>query len=165
MQKTLQIRATGHWSPLTDTLAHMKLVENKKLRMTYTVLDTYQAGIELEGNEVKSIRKKLGSLDGSKVIIRGGEAFLVGSYIPPYQPANTPTSYDEHRTRRLLLTKEEIKRLAIEEEKGLTLHPISLYSFNNLIKCDVGVCKKLQQHDKRDKVKEHIERREIRLRE
>jgi SsrA-binding protein len=144
----------------------MKLLDNKKLRMTYDVLETLQAGLELQGYEVKSLRKKLGSLDGSKVIIRGGEAFLVGSYIPAYQPANTPKSYDEHRTRRLLLNKEEIARLASEEQKtGLTLHPISLYNSHNLIKCEVAICKKLQKHDKRDKVKEEIERREIRLRE
>ncbi len=144
----------------------MKLVENKKLRMVYTVLDTYPAGIELLGYEVKSLRQKLGSLDGSKIIIRGGEAFLVGSYIPAYQPANTPKSYDEHRTRRLLLTKEEIGKLAHEEEnKDLTLHPISLYLKNNLVKCEVALCKKLQKHDKREKVKEEISRREMRLKE
>lgn len=144
----------------------MKLVENKKLRMVYTVLDTSQAGIELLGYEVKSLRQKLGSLDGSRIIIRGGEAFLVGSYIPAYQPANTPKSYDEHRTRRLLLTKEEIGKLAYEEEnKDLTLHPISLYLKNNLVKCEVALCKKLQKHDKREKVKEEISRREMRLKE
>ncbi len=144
----------------------MKLVENKKLRMVYTVLDTSQAGIELLGYEVKSLRQKLGSLDGSKIIIRGGEAFLVGSYIPAYQPANTPKSYDEHRTRRLLLTKAEIAKLAHEEEnKDLTLHPISLYLKNNLVKCEVALCKKLQKHDKREKVKEEISRREMRLKE
>jgi SsrA-binding protein len=85
----------------------MKLVENKKLRLVYDVVDTLQAGLELQGYEVKSLRQKLGSLDGSKVIVRGGEAFLVGSYIPAYQPANTPKSYDEHRTRRLLLKKKK----------------------------------------------------------
>lgn len=144
----------------------MKLVENKKLRLAYDVLHTYQAGMELEGHEVKSLRQKLGSLDGSKVIIRGGEAYLVGSYIPPYQPANTPKSYDEHRTRRLLLNKAELFELAQEEGKtGLTLHPISLYNTHNLIKCEIAVCKKLQKHDKRDKVKEQIDRREMRLRE
>lgn len=141
----------------------MKLVENKKLRMTYDVVETYQAGIELEGYEVKSLRDKLGSLDGSKVIIRGGEAFLVGAYIPPYQPANTPKSYDEHRTRKLLFKKDEIAKLASEEEKQtLTLHPISLYTIRNLVKCDVALCRKLQKHDKREKVKEEISRREMR---
>lgn len=143
----------------------MKLVENKKLRMTYDVIDTYQAGMELEGHEVKSLRNKLGSLDGSKVIIRGGEAFLVGSYIPPYQPANTPKSYDEHRTRRLLLKKDEIAKLANEEEKrDLTLHPISLYIKNNLVKCEVALCKKLQKHDKRENIKKDIARRELKER-
>ena len=144
----------------------MKLVENKKLRLTYSVSETYQAGIELEGSEVKSLRARLGSLEGSKVVIRGGEAFLVGAYIPPYQPANTPKNYDEHRTRRLLLTKEEIALLAQAEEKSdLTLHPISLYTKGSFIKCDVAVCKKLHKHDKREKVKEEISRREMRLRE
>lgn len=144
----------------------MKLVENKKLRMVYDVLETYQAGVELEGGEVKSLRAKLGSLDGSKIIIRGGEAFLVGSYIPPYQPANTPKSYDEHRTRKLLLHKEELHTLVQEEQnKDLTLHPISLYIKNNLVKCEVALCKKLQKHDKREKVKEEISRREMRLKQ
>jgi SsrA-binding protein len=141
----------------------MKLVENKKLRLTYEVAETYQAGIELEGQEVKSLRQKLGSLEGSKVIIRGGEAFLVGAYIPPYQPANTPKSYDEHRTRKLLLNREEIARLAGEEEtKGLTIHPISLYTTKNLVKCEIAVCKKLQKHDKRETLKKEIARRELR---
>ena len=144
----------------------MNLVENKKLRLTYQVLDTYSSGIELEGFEVKALRQKLGSLEGSKVIIRGGEAFLVGAYIPPFQPANTPKSYDEHRTRKLLLTKEELQDLAHEEEKeNLTLHPISLYTKGSFIKCDVAICKKLQKHDKREKVKEEISRREARLKE
>jgi SsrA-binding protein len=144
----------------------MKLVENKKLRLTYEVMETYQAGVELEGHEVKSLRQKLGSLEGSKIIIRGGEAFLVGAYIPPYQPANTPKSYDEHKTRRLLLTKEELAKLAQEEEKGdLTLHPISLYTKGSFIKCEIAVCKKLQKFDKRQKMKEEISRREARLRE
>ncbi|MBP9782751.1 MAG: SsrA-binding protein SmpB [Candidatus Pacebacteria bacterium] len=144
----------------------MKLVENKKLRLVYEVMDTYTAGIELVGHEVKALRQKLGSLEGSKVIIRGGEAFLVGSYIPPYQAANTPASYDEHRTRRLLLNKKEIAELLHQEEvRGLTVHPISLYIKNNLVKCDIALCKKLQKHDKREKVKQEISRREMRLRE
>jgi SsrA-binding protein len=159
----LKYGVTIHCKLPTIYYPHMKLVENKKLRMVYDVLDTYSAGIELEGGEVKALRQKLGSLDGSKVIIRGGEAFLVGSYIPPYQPANTAKSYDEHRTRRLLLTREELHRLVQEEQnKDLTLHPISLYIKNNLIKCDIALCKKLQKHDKREKVKEEISRREIR---
>jgi len=144
----------------------MRLIESKKLHLTYIITDTKEAGIELFGFEVKSLRKKQGSLEGAKVIVRGGEAFLVGSYIPPYQAANTPASYDEHRTRRLLLNKKEIAELLHQEEvRGLTIHPISLYIKNNLVKCDIALCKKLQKHDKREKVKQEISRREMRLRE
>ena len=66
----------------------MKLVENKKLHLTYVIEDSCEAGLELIGHEVKTLRSKLGSLEGARVIIRGGEAFLVGAYIPPYQPKN-----------------------------------------------------------------------------
>jgi SsrA-binding protein len=143
----------------------MKLVENKKLRLAYNVLDTYQAGIELEGFEVKSLRQKLGSLEGSKIIIRGGEAFLVGSYIPPYQPANTPKSYDERRTRKLLLTKKELAELAQEEgSNGLTIHPLSWYTKGPYVKCELALCRRVQAHDKRETIKKDIARREVRAR-
>lgn len=141
----------------------MKLVVNKKLTLTYSILETFETGIELLGHEVKSLRAHLGSLDGAKVIIRGGEAFLVGSYIPPYQPNNTEKGYDPHRTRRLLLSKEEIMTLVRKEEStNLTMHPVSCYTKKNLIKCEVALCKKLQKHDKRESIKKDIARREQR---
>lgn len=142
----------------------MKLVTNKKLTLTYSVVETLEAGIELFGFEVKSVRSKLGSLDGSKVIIRGGEAFIVGSYIPPYQASNSPKNYDEHRTRRLLLSKEQIASIASKEQaKTLTTHPFSLYTKGPHIKCEVVLCKKLQKHDKRESIKKDIARREQRI--
>jgi SsrA-binding protein len=141
----------------------MKLVENKKLHLTYVINDSYDAGIELFGFEVKAIRKKQASLEGAKIIVRGGEAFLVGVYIAPYQAANTPKDYDSYRTRRLLLQKKEIEELyALEQAKTLTLHPNSLYSKNNLIKCEVAVCKKKDARDKREDIKKDIARRELR---
>lgn len=141
----------------------MRLVESKKLHLTYIITDTKEAGIELFGFEVKSLRKKQGSLEGAKVIVRGGEAFLVGGYIPPFQPANTPKSYDPYRTRRLLLSKVEIYDLySLEQSKTLTLAPHSLYLKNNLIKCEVAVCKKKDAHDKREDIKKNISRREMR---
>lgn len=142
----------------------MKLVLNKKVTLTYSVIETLEAGIELYGFEVKALREKLGSLDGSKVVIRGGEAFIVGSYIPPYQAANTPKDYDAMRTRRLLLSKPTIEHIAKKEESAnLTTHPISLYTKNNLIKCEIALCKKLQKHDKRETIKKEIARRESRI--
>ena len=141
----------------------MRLVESKKLHLTYVISDTKEAGIELFGFEVKSIRKKQGSLEGAKVIIRGGEAFLVGAYIPPFQPANTPKNYDSYRTRRLLLNKEEVFELyTLEQSKTLTLAPHSLYLKNNLIKCEVAVCKKKNTRDKREDIKKSITHRETR---
>jgi SsrA-binding protein len=141
----------------------MKLVTNKKLTLTYSILETIEAGVELLGHEVKALRAHLGSLDGAKVIIRGGEAFLVGSYIPAYQPNNTEKGYDAHRTRKLLLSKEELMTLVRKEEStNLTMHPVSWYTKKNLIKCEVALCKKLQKHDKRDSIKKEIARREER---
>ncbi len=141
----------------------MKLVENKKIGMTYVITETIQAGMELFGFEVKSLRQKLGSLEGARIIVRGGEVFLVGSYIPPYQAANTPKSYDPYRTRRLLLTKAEIERLhGTEKAKTLTLVPNSLYLSKNLVKCGVALCKKKNAGDKREDIKKDIARRELR---
>jgi len=141
----------------------MSLLESKKLHLTYVITDTKEAGIELFGFEVKALRKKLGSLDGAKVIVRGGEAFIVGAYIPPFQPANTPKSYDPYRTRRLLFSKAELFDLyALEQSKTLTLAPHSLYLKNTYIKCGVALCKKKQAKDKREEIKKDISRREVR---
>ena len=122
-----------------------------------------EAGIELFGFEVKSLRNKQGSLDGAKIIVRGGEAYLVGAYIPPYQASNTPKSYDPYRTRKLLLNKNQIVDLyAIEQGKTLTLAPHSLYLKNTLIKCEIALCKKKNARDKREDIKKDITRRELR---
>jgi SsrA-binding protein len=126
----------------------MKLVDNKKLHLTYVITDTHEAGMELFGFEVKA---------------RGGEVFMVGAYIPAYQAANTDKSYDPYRTRRLLFKKKEIIDLyGLEQSKTLTLAPVSLYSKNNLIKCEVAVCKKKDSRDKREDIKKDIARRELR---
>ena len=141
----------------------MKLIDNKKLHLTYIISDTIEAGIELFGFEIKTLRKKQGGIDGAKVIVRGGEAFLVGAYIPPYQVANTPKSYDPYRTRKLLLKKSEIINLhSHEQSKTLTIAPHSLYLKNNLIKCEVAICKKKNSRDKREDIKKDIARREMR---
>lgn len=143
----------------------MKLIESKKLHLTHVITDTYQAGVELFGFEVKAIRKKQASLEGAKVLIRGGEAFLVGVYIAPYQAANTPKSYDAYRTRKLLLKKSEVMELYNHEQaKTLTLTPNSLYDTHGLIKCEVAVCKKKDSKDKREDIKKDIARRELRER-
>src|SRR3989344_701287 len=111
------------------------LLEYKKARMKYAVVETFAAGIELSGGEVKALRSKLGSLDGSRVVVRGGEAFILGMTIPPYQAANTAKGYDPERARRLLLNKHEIKALAdAEGAKGLTIVPLEVYTVGRNLK-------------------------------
>ncbi len=113
-----------------------------------------QAGIQLSGAEAKAVRQKLGKLDGSRVIIRGGEAFVVGMSIPPYQVANTFAGYDPERTRKLLLKRDEIAELlAQEEKKGLTIVPLEVYNSGRYLKVRVAVVRGKNKADKRESLK------------
>ena len=127
------------------------------------MLQKMDAGIELLGLEVKSLRKKLGSLDGAYVTVRGGEAFLLNAYIPPFQPNNTPKGYDSRQNRRLLLTKNELADLAkTEGQKGLTIVPISVYNKGRKIKVEIGIARGRKNYDKREVIKKKETDREIR---
>lgn len=137
------------------------LIENKKARMRYTVVETYSAGLELTGAEAKSLRGKHGSLDGARVIVRGGEAYLVGMTIPPYQATNAGKSYDPERTRRLLLKKGEIAELSdAESKKGLTVVPLALYN-NKYVKVQVAIVKGKGKADRREDLKRQEAKRDI----
>jgi len=140
----------------------VNLIEHKKARLNYEVLEEFEAGLELLGHEVKSIRAKMAKLEGSHVIIRGGEAYLVGMVISPYQPANTPLSYDPNRSRRLLLTKKEIGTLlGFEGQKGLTIVPLAIYNKGAHLKVRIAVARGRKLHDKRAVLKERDQKREI----
>jgi SsrA-binding protein len=139
------------------------LVDYKKARFNYEILESFEAGIELFGHEVKSLKKGQGSLDGSHVIVRGGEAYAMNVFVPPYQEKNTPKGYDPRRNRRLLLTRKEIQRLAtLEEGRGLTIVPISIYNKGPLVKVSVAVVRGKKQHDKRRTTQAREVDREIR---
>src|SRR3989338_1143810 len=141
----------------------MNLVEHKKARFDYEVLEEYEAGIELLGHEVKSLRAHHGKLEGSHVIVRGGEAYITGMSVPPYQPKNTPKEYDPARTRRLLLTKKEIEALAVfEGQKGLTIIPLSVYNKQSKLKVRIAVARGRKKYDKRAVLKQRDTEREIR---
>jgi len=130
------------------------LIENKKARLRFEVLETFTAGIELFGYEVKSIRAKLGSLDGSRVIVRGAESYLIGMTIPPFQQANAPKSYDPERARRLLLKKAEIAELLeAESKKGLTVIPLEMYNNGRYLKVAVAIVRGKGKTDRREDLK------------
>lgn len=132
----------------------MTLVEYKKAFLKYAPLESFTAGLELFGTEVKALRNKLGSLDGSRVVVRGGEAFIVGMTIPPYQGANTPKGYDPERPRRLLLAKKEIAELAAaEEKKGLTIIPLEVYTAGRFVKARIAIVRGKGKSDKREDLK------------
>ncbi len=139
------------------------LIYNKKATFNYEILETFEAGLELLGTEVKALRAKRGSLEGSHVTVRGGEAFLIGAQIPPYQAKNAPKNFDERRNRRLLLSRKELASLAgLESTKGLTLVPISVYNKRRNLKLEIGVGRGKKKHDKREILKRRETDREIR---
>lgn len=139
-----------------------QLVQNRKAHFHYEILENFSAGIELTGAEVKAVRSGRGSLEGSYVTVRGGEAFLIGSEIPPYQVKNTPETYDPRRNRKLLLTKAEIKRIGeLEEEKGLTIVALAMYNNKRKIKVDLGVARGKKTFDKRESIKKRESDRDI----
>ena len=140
----------------------MALLDNRKALFSYEVQESLEAGIELLGHEVKALRKGMGSLSGAYVTIRGGEAFLVGSTISPYQQGNVPKEYDQKRQRRLLLSKKELERLVMATDKnGLTLVPISMYNKGRVIKVELAVAKGKKKADKRQTIKSRDANREI----
>jgi len=139
------------------------LVQHKKARLDYEIIEEYEAGIELLGLEVKSLRAGQAKLEGSHVVVRGGEAYVVGMVISPYQPANTPTEYDPNRTRKLLLTKKEIADIASQEgQKGLTVVPLSVYNKNGKLKMRIAVARGRKKYDKRAVLKKRDTERDIR---
>ena len=140
----------------------MSLIENKRVGFDYTILETMEAGLELLGFEVKSLRAGLGSLKGARVVARGGEAYLVGATIPPWQVKNAPKSYDPERTRRLLLNTKEIAHIASAEgEKGLTIVPLSVYNGNRNLKLGIAIVRGKKKEDKRYSIRAREEKRRI----
>ena len=136
--------------------------ENRKARFNYEILEKYEAGIEFLGTEVKSVRGGQMSLEGAFVIVRGSEAYLINSNIPPYQIKNTPKDYDPLRNRKLLLTKKEITELAGSEKMNLTIVPISVYNKNRKIKVEIALVKGKKKFDKRETIKKRDSEREVR---
>lgn len=141
----------------------MSYIENRKVRFDYEILEKFEAGIELIGTEVKSVRNGKISLEGAFIIVRGGEAFLINANITPYQIKNAPENYDPLRNRKILLTKKELNELAGNDKKNnLTIVPISMYSKNRKIKIEIAIVKGKKKYDKRETIKKRDTDRDLR---
>jgi len=125
------------------------LARNKKARHDYFIQDTFEAGIELRGTEVKSAREQLMNLTDSYARVDNGELWLVGLHISPYEQGNV-FNHDPARTRKLLMHKREIERLRKQrDEKGMTIVPLSVYLKNGRIKVEIAIAKGKHLYDKR----------------
>lgn len=139
------------------------LSENRKAYFNYEILETFEAGIELKGFEVKAIKSGKASLTGAFALIRGGEAWITNMDIPPYQPKNTPADYEPDRTRRLLLNKKEIGYLTGKMESDrLTLVPLKLYTKGRRVKILLGLARGKRKYEKREKIQKRETAKEIR---
>ncbi|MEK7209010.1 MAG: SsrA-binding protein SmpB [Patescibacteria group bacterium] len=140
------------------TFAH-----NRQAGFRYEIMEKFEAGIELLGFEVKAIKTDRINLAGAHIIVRGNEVYLINADIAPYQPKNTPADYDSRRSRRLLLTKKEIAELLIvEQQKRLTIIPISVYSDKGKIKVQIAIARGKKKYDKRETIKKRETEREVR---
>jgi len=139
-----------------------RIADNKKASFNYFFEERFEAGLVLEGWEVKSLREGKVQLTDGYVVIRQGELFIIGLQISPLGTASTHISPDRQRTKKLLMHRAEIKRLVGKvEQKGYTLVPINLHWKNSKIKCEVALAKGKAEHDKRDTIKDREGKREV----
>ncbi len=137
------------------------ITENRQARHEYFILESYEAGIELFGTEVKSIRAGGVNLKDSWISVENGEMFIRGMHIAPYEKGNI-FNRDPYRIRRLLMHKKEIMKLYGQvKQGGYTLIPISMYFKDSRVKVQVGLCKGKQLHDKRESAAKRAAEREI----
>ena len=138
----------------------MEYATNPKAGFDYDILETIEAGLILEGHEVKSIKTGKASIKGAYVKIVNGEPYLIGATISPYQPANTSKDYDPQRSRKLLLSKKEISVLTgTSQARGLTLVPLKIYDKKGRLKLLVGIARGKKKYDKREAIKKKDIRR------
>ena len=139
----------------------MSIVENRKARHEYFIEERYEAGLVLQGWEVKAIRSGHVQLAESYIVIRDGEIWVIGMHISPLPNASTHIVPDSTRTRKLLLKAEEISKLIGRvEQRGYTLIPLNLHFSRGRIKMDIGLGKGKKQHDKRDTARDRDWKRE-----
>ena len=139
-----------------------RIADNKKAAYNYFFEERFEAGMVLEGWEVKSLREGKVQLTDGYVMIRDGEMFIVGCQINPLRSASTHTTPDSIRTKKLLLHREQIRKLTNKiEQKGYTLVPLNLHWKAGKVKCEIALAKGKAEHDKRDVIKDREGKREV----
>jgi len=139
-----------------------RIAENKKAIFNYFIEERFEAGMVLQGWEVKALREGKVQLTDGYVVIRNGEMFVIGCQINPLNSASTHVSPDAVRTKKLLLHKEQIRRLMGKvEQKGYTLVPLNLHWKAGKVKCEIALGKGKAEHDKRDTIKDREGKREV----
>jgi SsrA-binding protein len=142
--------------------ADSRIADNKKALFNYAIEERFEAGMVLQGWEVKALREGKVQLTDGYVVIREGELFLIGCQINPLRTASTHVSPDSVRTKKLLLHKDQIRRLIGKvEQKGHTLVPLNLHWKSGKVKCEIALAKGKAEHDKRDTIKEREGKREV----
>ena len=136
-------------------MSPVSIVENRKAFHDYFIEERFEAGLALEGWEVKAVRAGRANLKEGYVVVKNGEILLVGAHISPLTTASTHVHADPTRTRKLLMHREEINRLVGKVERaGYTLTPINLHYKNGRIKLEIGLAKGKKQHDKRAAIRD-----------
>ena len=139
-----------------------RIADNKKAVFNYAIEERFEAGMVLQGWEVKALREGKVQLTDGYVVVRNGELFLIGCQINPLKTASTHVSPDAVRTKKLLLQKDQIRRLIGKvEQKGFTLVPLNLHWKNGKVKCEIALGKGKAEHDKRDTIKDREGKREV----
>ena len=142
--------------------SNSRIADNKKAAFNYFFEEKFEAGMVLQGWEVKAIREGKVQLTDGYVVIRDGELFLIGCQINPLKTASTHVNPDAVRTRKLLMHKDEIRRLIGKvEQKGYTLVPLNLRWKTGRVKCEIALARGKAEHDKRDTIKEREGKREV----
>lgn len=138
------------------------ITDNRKARFQYHIIDTYEAGIQLQGTEVKSIREGRVNLQDAYALVRNGEIFLLNAHIAPYKASSQYFNHEPKRTRKLLLHKGEISKLIGKlEQQGLTLIPLKMYFKGNWVKVLLGLGQGKKLYDKRETIKRRQDEREM----
>ncbi|MUH01723.1 SsrA-binding protein SmpB [Scytonema sp. UIC 10036] len=138
------------------------ITDNRQARYLYEILETYEAGIQLAGTEVKSIRAGKVNLQDGYALLRDGEAWLINVHISPYTASSQYFNHEPRRTRKLLLRRDELRKLIGKvEQQGLTLIPLKMYLKRGWVKISIGLAKGKKIHDKREDIKKRQDQREM----